>query len=122
MIFEYTLAQVLDVSKHQTRRLVKPHDVALTDDSGRIVAVVNNGREKWRVGKTYAVQPGRAKPQVARIEITGLRRDQADQISLADALDEGFPDVQSFFNEWLSIHGEKRRQADVWVVEFRLVD
>ncbi len=120
MIFEYTLPQVLSGIKSQTRRLVKTNDVAVTDADGRIVAVVNHGREKWRVGKTYAVQPGRAKPQVARIEITGLRRDRADQISAADAHAEGFADQQSFFNEWLGIHGEKQRHADVWVVEFRL--
>ncbi len=121
MIFEYTLPQVLGGTKTQTRRLVKANDTAVTDAEGHIVAVANNGREKWRVGKTYAVQPGRHKPQVARIEITGLRRSRADQISAAEAHAEGVPTVQAFLDEWRSIHGAKQRQAEIWVLEFKLV-
>jgi hypothetical protein len=54
MIFQYTLDQVLDGRKTQTRRLVT---------AGR--------PSRWRVGRTYAVQPGRTKKAVARIEVTG---------------------------------------------------
>jgi hypothetical protein len=120
MIFEYTLPQVMSGKKTQTRRLVKPGDVAGMDAKGKIVAVVNNGREKWRVGKSYAVQPGRARPQVARIEITGLRRGHADKITTADAHAEGFPNEQAFFDEWRRINGAKNQDAEIWIVEFRL--
>ncbi len=88
MIFQYTLTQVLNKTKTQTRRVVRPGDVAVYDEAGQIVAVTKNGRTQWEVGRTYAVQPGRTQPQVARIRITAIRTEPVTAISEADAIAE----------------------------------
>lgn len=121
MIFQHTLENVLNGSKTQTRRVIKPQDNALTDAGGRIIAIVNNGRMKWAVGRTYAVQPSRTGRAVARIEITDLRREPADAISLEDARAEGYPNREAFLAGWAKIHGAHAAQQPVWVVQFRLV-
>lgn len=46
-------------------------------------------RALYIIGHTYAVQPGRGKPAVARIRITEIRREKLMNISEDDAADEG---------------------------------
>src|SRR5690606_26680202 len=48
------------------------------------------GRVKWVVGRTYAVQPGRGKPAVARIRITDIRQERLQDISWNDLEAEGY--------------------------------
>jgi len=58
---------ILNGEKTQTRRLVKEGD-RFNKEPGRgpINAVVNDltEREKWKIGKDYAVQLGRGKPEL----------------------------------------------------------
>jgi ASCH domain-containing protein len=122
MLFQYTLPQVLAGEKTMTRRLIAPNDTSVEDANGHIQAILSNGRDKFRVGKTYAVQPARGKPQVARIEVLRLGRGSASSISEQDARAEGFPSREAFLNEWHKIHGDAKMNADVWVIEFRLVE
>ena len=80
MIFNHTWRQVLDGSKTQTRRLVKPGDIA-TNEFGNYLGCAVNGlylpivdavrnedtwRIKWQVGESYAVQPERGKATIHR--------------------------------------------------------
>ena len=120
MIFQHTLEQVLSGQKTQTRRIIKPGDVAVRSGQDEITAVKTNGRTKWAVGKTYSVQPGRGKPAVARIQITRIRRETVSQISEADAIADGFTSRQAFLNTWRHIHGDDSLDLDVWVVHFEL--
>jgi hypothetical protein len=121
MLFQYTLPQVLAGEKTMTRRLIAPNDTVVAGANGHIQAILSNGRDKFRVGKTYAVQPARGKPQVARIEVLRLGRGSVSAISEQDARAEGFPSCEAFLNEWRKIHGDTKMNADVWVIEFRLV-
>lgn len=90
MIFQYTINQVLDGSKTQTRRIVKPeHNMA-----GALPTFIPNiyvrvgiagHRKIYEVGKTYAVCPGRGKSALGRIRITSIRQERVQDITPADA-------------------------------------
>lgn len=122
MIFQHTLDLVLSGRKTQTRRVVRPSDSAVTGPDGAVVAVLSGGREKWRVGGTYAVQPGRTQPAVARIRVTALRREPARQISEADALAEGATSRDDYLQTFARINGQRALDGDCWVVTFELVE
>lgn len=66
MIFKQTWQQVLDGTKTQTRRPVKPKEYGYHLYHPDIIQAVyrDGGYIKWRVGKDYAVQPGRGKPAI----------------------------------------------------------
>ena len=135
MIFKEKLCQkVLDGTKTQTRRLVEGNSfIRLTGDYYQVNDV--NGRRKWCVHKSYAVQPGRGKKAVGRIFINRIRRESLQLISEADAIAEGvrklyrcpqwLPDEakRSFEELWNSIYPKDNRWEDdpeVWVLEFEL--
>lgn len=122
MIFQHTLPQVLYGNKTQTRRIIDTDEVAIRGRYNQIEAVLHNGRTKWCVGKTYAVQPGRGEGQVARIKLTKINSEQITRISSRDALAEGFSNRQIFLQTWQSIHGENSFNLRVWVLTFELIE
>mgnify|MGYP001110531047 CR=1 FL=1 len=89
--------------------------------SRTITTVKANGWVQWQVGKTYAVQPARTKPQVAHIRITGIRQEIAQSISVYDAIAEGWSTPREFLQSFTSIHSNDKLNAPVWVIEFELV-
>lgn len=128
MLFIHTIDKVLSGQKTQTRRLVKPDDTELikpldTDlvfsegdklftfykatETRDITSVERNGRHIYNVGQTYAVQPGRGKPAVARIRITDIRCEDVREISAEDAKAEGFESVTHFLLVWTQMHDSK---------------
>jgi len=123
MIFAHTIDKVLCRQKHQTRRVVKPHEYLVADgDLIKVEAVAKTRlRTVYEVGKQYAVQPGRGKKGVAYIELTGLREETVADISESDAQAEGFESKADFFATWRNIHGSNADlQQKIWVLEFRL--
>ena len=109
MIFRQ-VQQVLDSSKTQTRRVVKPNEFCTGASPQRILTVWSGrydrpfcgefakcagataeglGRCKWVVGRTYAVCPGRGKHSVGRIKLLEIRRERVQDITGADAQAEG---------------------------------
>lgn len=122
MLFQHTLELVLSGRKTQTRRIVTPKDSAERGDDGAITAVKINGRDKYRVGKTYAVQPARGKPAVARIRMLVIERRKASEATTADARAEGVATREAFFEMWCSVHGADKMDAEVWVLTFELVN
>lgn len=121
MLFQYTYEAIFDGRKTQTRRVRKPSDQAVYGADGKIEAVLVNGREKWRVGKTYSIQPARGKPQIGRIRIVGLEAENVTDITESDARHEGSADKADFLRTWEKVNGAANLDADVWVVKFELV-
>lgn len=120
MIFAYTLDLVLSGEKWQTRRVIKA-DEQLTRMDDIVRVEIPGKRVVYEVGKSYAVQPGRGKHAVARIILTGIRREPVAAISERDAAAEGYRSREAFFKAWHAIHGDRANlQDDVWVLEFRL--
>lgn len=121
MIFQYTLEQVLSGEKTATSRLVKPGESAEYIDNGRIEAVRLRGRDKYRIGKTYAVQPSRNEPAVARIRLLSIKRQRVSETSAEETKMEGFDCREAFFAQWRDIHGKDKLNAEVWLLTFELV-
>ena len=120
MLFQHTLKLILSKRKKQTRRLIKLDEIAIRGRNNRIEAVVVNGRDKWRVGKTYAVQPSRGKGQVARIRLVAINSERLSRISTEDAHAEGFANRQEFFSKWCEIHGDDSLNSRVWILKFEV--
>lgn len=96
MIFSGRLARlVLRGSKTQTRRPVKPQ----------------HSDERYRVGQTHAVQPGRGRAAVGRILLTDVRREAVVAITLPDAVAEGFRGVADFARTWIHHYDPAYRPA-----------
>lgn len=114
MIFQHTHTNVLNGTKTQTRRLVKPGEYAITIPAdrdvplaGRISAVMDDAKQNgviYAVGKDYAVQPGRTAKGIARIRITDIRCEDVRNISDEDVKAEGFADHEEFFEVWCTMH------------------
>lgn len=78
---------------------------------------------KYEIGKSYAVQPGRGKCGVARIQITGGDVQALGHIDNNDAVREGFANKGQFMAYWRHLyHGQFFRGQLVWRIEFRLSD
>ena len=117
MIFAHTLDKLIQGHKWQTRRLVKPDESFV--ESGAIKK--GSHRLMYVVGRTYAVQPNRGKKAVARILLTGLRREQVHAITEEDAHAEGFVSRDEFLATWYTIYGlNGDLNREVWVFEFKL--
>jgi hypothetical protein len=102
VIFRPELARlVLSGRKTETRRPVK-----------------GDAPARYRVGRTYAVQPGRTKPGIGRIRVTGVRREPLSAIDEEAARREGFPDRRAFFDYWRRLHGRVDPEREVWVIRF----
>lgn len=129
MIFKQWQA-VKNRAKTQTRRLVKEgdfaantHGRAVPDDvwGNRIDTVYDdNGRMRWQVGRTYAIQPGRGKNAIGRIRITKIKRERLQDISRPDCLAEGVIEIpnqlgtpwyRSVGGEWKTARGAF---AELW--------
>jgi len=122
MIFQYTWPQVILHEKTATRRIVSADEVAIRAMNNKIVAVKKKGRVKWRIGATYAVQPGRGQTQVARIRLVRITRQQLNKISNREAQAEGFAGRREFLRTWRLIHGPESDRVPVWVLEFEVCE
>lgn len=121
MIFQHTLEPVLTGQKTQTRRLAKAGETAVYDADHALVEVRANGRVKYRVGGTYAVQPSRNMAAVARIRLLAIEQKRANDVSAAEARAEGYAHPDDFLAAWQAIHGTNKRSVPVWVLTFELV-
>ncbi len=120
MIFQYTLPHIIDGRKTQTRRIKGINDTAIRDKSGDIISVQVNGRTKWQVGKTYAIQPGRTLPAIGRIRITQIREEAVQNINQEDAIAEGYDSRETFFAVWRDVHGERAMDVEIWAISFEV--
>jgi hypothetical protein len=114
MIFQYSYQLILEDKKTETRRLIGP-DEKLLDNPKRIEA---NGRTKWQVGHSYAVQPARGKRAVGRIRMIAISIQALGHINAEEALAEGFQTLDAFRQAWIQIHGCFDPELVVWVLTF----
>lgn len=138
--------QVLDGTKTQTRRPVKPGETYnewFTAEDGvrwgevlvRDERAASGLRRKWAVGNTYAVQPARNKPAVGRIRITAIRQARLHDIRYDDvvaeavdwdmcpeARDKGLTGRELYFAVWNTLYTKPgtrwQDNPPVWVLEF----
>ena len=59
---------------------------------------------RYKPGKTYAVQPGRGQSATCRIHITSIHTAAAGDITLTDAVCEGFRTTDEFKTYWIALH------------------
>ena len=112
MLFKPYLAEaILQSEKTQARRLRKPtHSVVLHDN--HIIAAYSkitrqSNRLLWRVGNTYAIQPGRGKKAIGRFRLLAIRQEPLQAITMADARAEGLGyarPINPFARLWNDIH------------------
>lgn len=129
MIFQHTIDKVLSGEKTQTRRIVKQDETlnrwGLDGENDTRINEVIAPRSKplkwgytlrnvYLVGKTYAVQPARGKPAVARILLTGIWQEDVRCISLDDAHAEGFADEFEFMRVWVAMHDKQIHKQQYW--------
>ena len=119
MIFKQA-QQVVDGTKRQTRRPVKPGErrayqwpdgifYYFQDEPSYIPTVIieypvsltgPDCRIRWQEGKTYAVQPGRGQKSIGRIRLLEIRRERLQEISLEDIKAEGITTPEEFARIW----------------------
>ena len=122
--------KVIRGQKTLTRRVVKDGEASWTRHYPPypidcITGV--HGRIKWRVGKSYAVQPARGKRAIGRRVLKTIRRERLQDITLADIVNEGVVGdhgnlAARFAALWDSINTRPGTRWEdnpwVWVLEF----
>lgn len=91
-------------------------------------AVSENPRSPWyfgacslKVGRDYAVCPGRGKDQIGRVRVVAVDLQSLHALSTGEAQREGFPTPEAFEAAWEAINGVYDPEAWVWRVEFERV-
>ncbi len=76
---------------------------------------------RYKAGKTYAVQPGRATKSIGRIRVLSVRPELMTDLTEDEARKEGFADIGGFVAKWLAIYGKGSWLDIVWRIEFEVV-
>jgi hypothetical protein len=106
---------VLAGQKTQTRRPCKDGD-----ETDGMQVHQRNGRLRWRVGKTYAVQSGRGKPAGGWLRLDTIAFvARAGEIDEPDALAEGFASPDAFREAWASLYGREALETPCWRLEWK---
>jgi len=89
-----SISMIFDGRKRMTRRPVKEEEeVGWSTAPIRVDAVLSGypgkTRLKWKVGRTYAIQPGRGCKAVGSFELGGIRCERCCDISEDDVAAEG---------------------------------
>jgi len=93
MIFSQSAEQVMNGTKTQTRRPLKPDDrlTSYVRNVPVLPTIFNDrmNRVRYQVGRTYAVQPGRSQKSIGRIRIDRIRVEKLFQMKYRDMIAEG---------------------------------
>lgn len=85
--------------------------------------IVGNADCRYKVGREYALQPGRGKKSVGRILIKDIRATQlGPQLTILESAKEGFGSFRDFRDYWEDLYGVPWHSLQrVWRIEFELV-
>lgn len=72
---------------------------------------------RYKVGRTYAIQPGPGKKAIGRIRVTGVRPELMTDLTVDEARREGFAGIPEFIATY---HGRGSWLDIVWRIEFVL--
>ncbi len=75
---------------------------------------------RYKVGRSYAVQPGRGKKAVARIRVLRVDPQAMCDMTDADARAEGFDSPAAFASRWLEMYGRGNWLDPVWRITFEV--
>lgn len=80
--------------------------------NGTVTAVyqlisTDNERLIWRVGGSYAAQPGRGQNAIGRVKILKIEDQDVRHITPDEARAEGFASVGDFLAVWIKMHDKK---------------
>jgi hypothetical protein len=101
--------------------LFKPEHAELIV-SGRKTQTRRLGRKRWKVGSVHQCRTSRRAKPFALVRITGVRRECLGGISEEDARREGYGSVEAYRKAFARIYGFWDPEAEVWVVDFELVE
>jgi hypothetical protein len=134
MIFQHTYSWITGFSPHtgqpktHTSRLrqdgdfVLDHQGRIYDGSRPIFEVLNkNGRLKYQLMQTQAVQIARGQTQIARIRLLEIKPFIPAQITLEQTHAEGFNTSQEFTDLWAQMYGWEACGLLTWGLGFELV-
>ena len=137
MLFQPEMIRlILADEKTQSRRVVRENDAmtlrwgnrlrvvaAAPHQQGLLIAVYRNGMLRWMEGRTYAIQPGRSKPAVARLLLEQIRYcERAAAISEDDAHAEGFDSAVDFCAYYARLNGADALDKPCWALTFHLIE
>ncbi|HXO86912.1 MAG TPA: ASCH domain-containing protein [Gemmatimonadales bacterium] len=87
----------------------------------------HNSRSPWfvlgcslKVGRSYAVCPGRGKNAIGRVVVTEVSEVQLGAISNDEAVREGFANWREFRAAWTTINGSWEPLEWVWRIRFEV--
>lgn len=129
MIFRQ-IEEIRSGKKRQARRIDKGEQITETIENvlgyKAITKVSLNGRLKWQTGKTYAAIPKRGAKRFGNYMILNIRYQRLQEITLADALQEGVESVEEYRDLWESINGKTKGarwndNPNVWIIEFQYI-
>lgn len=90
--------------------------------------VSDNPRSPWsitgcglKIGRDYAVCPGRGKHAIGRVRIVNVGQRPLGRMNVREAAREGFPSIAAFEEAWTAINGDFDPHALVWRVEFEVI-
>lgn len=105
------------------RQLLDKIEAGTKTMTRRPIKIGDLGECRLKVGRSYAIQPGRGQLAVGRVTITDVRSERLGAISPDDARREGFArngvgSTQMFFDYWRELHGNVDEDLLVWVISF----
>jgi hypothetical protein len=74
-----------------------------------------------KIGRDYAVCPGRGKNAIGRVRIVNVGQRELHRLTPREAHREGFESTEAFEAAWTAINGAYDPHALVWRVEFEAI-
>jgi len=100
--------------------LFKPEHVApiLT---GRKTQTRRIGRRRWKVGSVHQARTSYHGKPFAYLRIVAVRQERLGEITLGDAVREGYNSISEYKEVFKRIYGHWDADMPVWVVDFEVV-